>query len=57
NGLVLDKWYHIGYTISEDKRMTFYIDGVKVGFHNTESNIVFNKDSLKIGGTNFKGQM
>ncbi|CAG8505947.1 4438_t:CDS:2 [Diversispora eburnea] len=64
-GFVLNKWYHIGYTLSDlHKRLDFYIDGKWVGFKSIEQvqkeYIVFNKDPLRIGHSfyaEFKGQM
>ncbi|CAG8538715.1 15806_t:CDS:10 [Cetraspora pellucida] len=66
NGLILNQWYHIGYTLSEiDKCLKFYIDGKLAGFTNIEPasthNIAFNKDLLRIGHTpgqaDLKGKM
>ncbi|CAG8552451.1 5778_t:CDS:2, partial [Diversispora eburnea] len=63
---VLNKWYHIEYTLLDlHKRLDFYIDGKWFGFKSIEQvqkeYIVFNKDSLRIGlifcDTEFKGQM
>ncbi|CAG8647132.1 739_t:CDS:2, partial [Ambispora gerdemannii] len=64
-GFVLNKWYHISYTLSEPhKRLDFYINGKWVGFKSIVQvqvqQIVFNKGPLKIGQSyyaDFKGQM
>ncbi|CAG8669761.1 17075_t:CDS:2 [Acaulospora morrowiae] len=53
-GLELNKWYHIGYTLSETlKRMDFYLNGKWVGFKSIEfvqtQYVMFNKDPLHIG--------
>ncbi|CAG8577243.1 13691_t:CDS:2 [Funneliformis caledonium] len=54
NGLLLDKWYHIAYTLSDsEKRLDIYIDGEWVGFYGIQNvkteNVVFNEGPLYIG--------
>ncbi|CAG8523450.1 2373_t:CDS:2 [Diversispora eburnea] len=68
-GLVLNKWYHMGYTLSEPhKRLDFYLNGKWVGFKSIDNvqtqHTVFNEDPLSIGNSpthpahvDFKGQM
>nr|CAG8545475.1 10375_t:CDS:2 [Entrophospora candida] len=68
-GIVLNKWYHLCYTLSEPlKRMDFYINGKWAGFKCIEQVltqcIMFNRDQLRIGYSNetpssvdFNGQM
>ncbi|CAG8568238.1 5326_t:CDS:2 [Ambispora gerdemannii] len=63
DGFILNKWYHISYTLSEPhKRADFYVDGKWVGFKSIEhvqtQYIVFNKEPLKIGqNATFTGRM
>ena len=54
NGLSLNKWYHLGYTLSQkEKRLDFYIDGDWAGFQSIQKvqteQIVFSKGPLYIG--------
>jgi hypothetical protein len=54
DGLLLNQWYHLAYTLSEpEKRLDFYIDGVWVAFssitHVLTEQIVFNDSPLFIG--------
>ncbi|RHZ58331.1 hypothetical protein Glove_374g60 [Diversispora epigaea] len=65
-GLETNKWYHIGYTLSEpNKRMDFYIDGSWAGSKSIEQVqtqiIMFNQDPLYIGYSfvngDFKGKI
>ncbi|CAG8744316.1 976_t:CDS:2, partial [Funneliformis caledonium] len=60
DGLLLDKWYHLTYTLSDpEKRLDLYIDGEWVGFYcmqkvKTQS-VAFNNGPLYIGRAFFKG--
>ncbi|CAG8505657.1 37578_t:CDS:2 [Gigaspora margarita] len=52
--LLVQKWYHIAYTLSEPKkRLDIYIDGEWVGFYSIQDvksqNIMFNDGPLYIG--------
>ncbi|GES75956.1 glycosyltransferase family 39 protein [Rhizophagus clarus] len=54
DGLSLNKWYHIAYTLSEpEKRLDLYKDGDWVGFYGINDvktqKIVFNEGPLHIG--------
>lgn len=54
NGLSLNQWYHLAYTLSEPKkRLDFYIDGQWVGFQSIQQvqveTIIFNDKPLYIG--------
>ncbi|CAI2197971.1 6488_t:CDS:2, partial [Funneliformis geosporum] len=54
DGLLLDKWYHIAYTLSDfEKRLDIYIDGEWVGFYSIQNvkteRVVFNDGPLYIG--------
>ncbi|GBC04130.1 hypothetical protein RclHR1_05520018 [Rhizophagus clarus] len=54
DGLLLNKWYHITYTLSDpEKRMDIYIDGVWVAFYAIENvqlhKVNFNDKPLIIG--------
>ncbi|CAI2200782.1 20077_t:CDS:2, partial [Funneliformis geosporum] len=54
DGLLLDKWYHIAYTLSDfEKRLDIYIDGEWVGFYGIQNvkteKVVFNDGPLYIG--------
>ncbi|CAG8595492.1 1852_t:CDS:2 [Funneliformis caledonium] len=54
DGLLLNKWYHIAYTLSDSKkRLDIYIDGQWFGFYGiqnvTTENVVFNEGPLYIG--------
>ncbi|CAG8614854.1 16459_t:CDS:2 [Funneliformis caledonium] len=56
DGLLLDRWYHLAYTISDsEKRLDFYIDGKWVGFdcipNIKTGKVVFNDGPLYIGQT------
>ncbi|CAI2178060.1 5272_t:CDS:2 [Funneliformis geosporum] len=60
DGLLLDKWYHLAYTISDsEKRLDFYIDGEWVGFDCIPDvrtgKVVFNDGPLYIGRSFHKG--
>ncbi|CAG8611703.1 13743_t:CDS:2 [Acaulospora morrowiae] len=66
NELELNKWYHIGYTLSEPlKRMDIYLNGKWVGFKCIEQVqtqcVIFNRDQLHIGcstnNVDFSGKM
>ncbi|CAG8486373.1 16620_t:CDS:2 [Acaulospora morrowiae] len=53
-GLELNKWYHLGYTLSEPrKRMDIYLNGKWVGSKSIEhvhkEHVIFNKHPLHIG--------
>jgi hypothetical protein len=49
-GLSLNKWYHLAYTLSEPERqLEFYMDGQLAGLLNIQSEIVFNNGPLFIG--------
>ncbi|RGB25569.1 concanavalin A-like lectin/glucanase domain-containing protein [Rhizophagus diaphanus] len=54
DGLLLNKWYHIAYTLSDpEKRLDIYVDGEWVGFYGITNvkvqKIVFNDGPLHIG--------
>ncbi|CAI2175352.1 13966_t:CDS:2 [Funneliformis geosporum] len=54
DGLLLDKWYHLTYTLSDsEKRLDLYIDSEWVGFYCIQDvkkqNVVFNDGPLYIG--------
>ncbi|CAG8446125.1 8313_t:CDS:2 [Ambispora leptoticha] len=50
NGLTLNRWYHLVYTLSEPKKkLNFYIDGKWVEFHSFQQDIKFNNGPLWIG--------
>src|SRR6266498_3835145 len=54
DGLLLDKWYHITYTLSDpEKRMDIYINGVWTAFDSIENvqmhKVKFNDGPLQIG--------
>ncbi|RIA79884.1 concanavalin A-like lectin/glucanase domain-containing protein [Glomus cerebriforme] len=54
DGLLLNKWYHLTYTLSDsEKRMDFYINGKWAGFYSIENvqmhKIIFNDGPLYIG--------
>ncbi|CAB4403903.1 unnamed protein product [Rhizophagus irregularis] len=56
SGLLLNKWYHLAYTLSDpEKRSDFYIDGKWVGFQSIQptEQIVFNDAPLYIGNDTF----
>jgi hypothetical protein len=56
NGLLLNRWYHLAYTLSETKkRLDFYIDGELAGVHIIQptEQIVFNSAPLYIGNDTF----
>ncbi|CAI2175348.1 13964_t:CDS:2 [Funneliformis geosporum] len=60
DGLLLDKWYHIAYTLSDSKkRLDIYIDGEWVGFYGIQDvkseQVVFNDGPLYIGRTSDHG--
>ncbi|CAI2170517.1 15504_t:CDS:2 [Funneliformis geosporum] len=53
-GLLLDKWYHLTYTLSDsEKRLDLYIDSEWVGFYSIQDvktqKVVFNDGPLYIG--------
>jgi hypothetical protein len=59
DGLSLDKWYHIAYTLSDpEKRLDIYLDGEWVGYYCIEKvktqKVVFNDGPLHIGCTKFQ---
>jgi len=67
-GFLLNRWYHIAYTVSDpEKRMNFYIDGKWVGTYSLtkiqSQYIMFNSGPLYIGnhpnwnGNGFAGQI
>ncbi|CAI2170442.1 5135_t:CDS:2 [Funneliformis geosporum] len=54
DGLLLDRWYHLAYTLSDsEKRLDVYIDGEWVGFYCIQNvkteKVVFNDGPLYIG--------
>ncbi|GBB95706.1 hypothetical protein RclHR1_00260011 [Rhizophagus clarus] len=54
DGLLLNKWYHITYTLSDpEKRMDIYINGVWTAFYAIENvqmnKVKFNDGQLEIG--------
>jgi hypothetical protein len=54
NGLQLNQWYHIAYTISDpEKRMDVYVDGkwtAYLGIRQVQTqNVIFNDGPLHIG--------
>ncbi|CAI2166099.1 15811_t:CDS:10 [Funneliformis geosporum] len=54
DGLLLNRWYHMAYTLSDpEKRMDFYIDGIWAGFSSIMlvqvQNVIFNDAPLYIG--------
>ncbi|CAG8564293.1 9039_t:CDS:2 [Ambispora gerdemannii] len=58
DGLTLNQWYHLVYTLSEsEKRLDFYMDGIWVGFTSIQNvrteKVVFNEGPLYIGNDNF----
>jgi hypothetical protein len=56
NGLLLNRWYHLAYTLSETKkRLDFYIDGELAGIYIIQptEQIVFNIAPLCIGNDTF----
>ncbi|CAG8606939.1 6445_t:CDS:2 [Ambispora leptoticha] len=54
NGLSLNRWYHLVYTLSEpEKQFDFYIDGKCVEFARIQQNIIFNNGPLCIGNDRF----
>src|SRR5688572_2448458 len=58
NGLSLNQWYHIGYTLSEpEKRLDFYMDGHLVRFQSVQDvqadHVTFNNGPLYIGNDIF----
>ncbi|GBC46641.2 uncharacterized protein OCT59_017711 [Rhizophagus irregularis] len=61
NGLLLNKWYHIAYTLSDpEKRLDIYIDGEWFEFCSIlkvkEQNVVFNDGPLYVGRSfSYKG--
>ncbi|CAI2184982.1 276_t:CDS:2 [Funneliformis geosporum] len=65
DGLLLNRWYHISYTLSDsEKRLDIYIDGEWVGFYGiqnvTTEKVVFNDGPLYIGrsfGNGFNGDI
>ncbi|GBC05217.1 hypothetical protein RclHR1_00610029 [Rhizophagus clarus] len=61
DGLLLNKWYHIAYTLSDlEKRLDVYLDGEWVGYYGISKvkvqKVIFNDGPLHIGRTgNEKG--
>ena len=60
DGLLLNKWYHIAYTLSEpQKRLDIYVDGEWVGFYGIQDvktqKVSFNSGPLHIGRKFVKG--
>ncbi|RGB35669.1 concanavalin A-like lectin/glucanase domain-containing protein [Rhizophagus diaphanus] len=61
NGLLLNKWYHIAYTLSDpEKRLDIYIDGEWFEFYSIlkvkEQKVIFNDGPLYVGRSfNWKG--
>ncbi|GES86027.1 glycosyltransferase family 39 protein [Rhizophagus clarus] len=56
NGLLLNRWYHLAYTLSDtEKRLDFYIDGKWTGFQSIQptEQIIFNVAPLYIGNDTF----
>jgi hypothetical protein len=54
DGLLLNRWYHITYTLSDpEKRLDIYLDGEWVGFYCIEKvktqRVLFNDKPLYIG--------
>ncbi|GBC05215.1 hypothetical protein RclHR1_00610027 [Rhizophagus clarus] len=54
DGLTLNKWYHIAYTLSDsEKRLDIYIDGEWIGFYSIpkvkDQRVIFNDGPLHIG--------
>jgi hypothetical protein len=54
DGLTLNRWYHIAYTLSDpEKRLDIYLDGEWVGFYCIEKvkmqKVVFNDGPLHVG--------
>ncbi|PKY52746.1 concanavalin A-like lectin/glucanase [Rhizophagus irregularis] len=54
DGLLLNKWYHIAYTLSDpEKRLDIYVDGEWIGFYGITNvkvhKVVFNDGPLHIG--------
>ncbi|CAG8593442.1 5554_t:CDS:2, partial [Dentiscutata heterogama] len=54
DGLLLEKWYHIAYTLSDsEKRLDVYIDGEWLGFYSIQDfkkqRVIFNDGPLYIG--------
>ncbi|CAI2175258.1 8944_t:CDS:2 [Funneliformis geosporum] len=54
DGLLLNRWYHISYTLSDsEKRLDIYIDGEWFGYYGiqnvTTENVIFNEGPLYIG--------
>ncbi|GBB87309.1 hypothetical protein RclHR1_13740004 [Rhizophagus clarus] len=54
DGLLLDKWYHIAYTLSDpEKRLDVYLDGEWIRFYGIsfvkEQKVIFNDAPLRIG--------
>jgi hypothetical protein len=66
DGLSLNKWYYLAYTLSEpERRLDFYIDGQLIGFQSIQNdqteNVLFNIGPLYIGNdtiwNGFTGQI
>ncbi|PKC17372.1 hypothetical protein RhiirA5_346405 [Rhizophagus irregularis] len=58
NGLLLNKWYHLAYTLSDsEKRLDFYLDGEWAGFHSIQpmEQVIFNAGPLYIGNDLYTG--
>lgn len=54
DGLILDKWHHIAYTLSDlEKRLDIYVDGEWIGFYSIpivkDQRVIFNDGPLHIG--------
>ncbi|CAG8725084.1 12972_t:CDS:1, partial [Dentiscutata heterogama] len=54
DGLSLQKWYHIAYTLSDsEKRLDVYVDGEWLGFYSIQDvkkqKVIFNDGPLHIG--------
>jgi hypothetical protein len=54
DGLLLNKWYHIAYTLSDpEKRLDIYLDGEWIGFYCIQmvklQKVIFNDGPFYIG--------
>jgi hypothetical protein len=54
DGLLLNKWYHIAYTLSDpEKRLDIYVNGEWVGFYSIKNvkteKVAFNDGPLHVG--------
>ncbi|GBC05211.1 hypothetical protein RclHR1_00610023 [Rhizophagus clarus] len=60
DGLLLNEWYHIAYTLSDpEKRLDIYLDGEWIGYYSIQQvkpqKVVFNDAPLHIGRNSHHG--